>query len=125
VFGDQAWQRIAKEIIVDLAGEAAEALHCGRHNWQGAKPDYAVASEYARYLCSSDAEILAFVRWARLYISSLLEEPVHWAGVEALANALVERRGIPGKDAKEIIRQGRYDYLFPPHSSAAEKEPQS
>ncbi len=111
---DKARPQIEKRVMVSAAGDAAESLLTGRHNWLGARQDMENAHRMAGYLCGSPEEETAYVRWLWIRTQNLLRHHVHWRAVEVLAAALIEQKRIGQKEARVIIRDA-IDAYFAEH----------
>ncbi|WP_448192454.1 hypothetical protein [Azospirillum sp. sgz301742] len=102
------WRRDMEADVVELlAGTLAEArcrrISRNRIMMAGGSGDYALALRKARDFARNDRElnVLMTALWARA--AAVLRPPPRWAAVEALADALLERRVIEGADACAII----------------------
>ncbi len=102
------WRRAMEaDVITLLAGTLAEA-RCRRMSRNrillaGGSGDYTLALRKARDFARNDRElnVLMTMLWGRS--AAVLRPPPRWAAVEALADALLERRVIEGPDACAII----------------------
>lgn len=97
--------RIEKDIMVSLAGHAAEVAFAGRHDWRGAKYDNHKAVGLALYYTGSEDETSAFYKWMWVRTETWVKQPLHWMAVGVLANALLKKQTITAKDAKLIINE--------------------
>ncbi len=103
---------LERHVIVLWAGPVAEKRFSGRFNWIGARGDTHAISELAWFIVDGHSDgMKAFSNWMRFKAEELLMPPYHWAGVEALAHALVEQRMIRSTDARKIIRAGMQAWL--------------
>ncbi len=103
---DSSWRtriKIGTELLVFYAGITAEALFCGRHNRRAANSDLDKAAKLARYITSEENELKAYLGWLKIRTRNLLKNPVVWVKVEAVAQALIERKQLRGKEVKQII----------------------
>ena len=99
---------IEREVMVLLAGPEAEALASGRRNHVGAFSDYQGSCDLLDYLCRDPRKLrpyvdLLFVRTEAMFVN---EDP-NWRAVEALVEALLRKRTIGGRRAREIILKAR------------------
>jgi len=86
------------EMLIALAGLAAEALATGRYDWAGATKDLQVT----RKLAQMRADGRAAERLEKRMLSkvqNLLGDPGLWLAVETIAQALLERGELSGRAA--------------------------
>ena len=101
-------RQVAERLIMcSFAGGAAEALHRGRNNWQGARSDWIAAIDLAGYFCAFGDEIEAYLKWLSIRTRNLVSSPLCWPGVEAVAEALLEREYLSSCQVRRIIRESR------------------
>lgn len=95
---------IENEVLVCLAGPAAERRFTGRSNDVGAGSDHRHAVDLALRLHEDEAVLAKYMaymlEWARAYVEAT---PV-WEDVEALAAALMERKTLTGTEAKAAVQ---------------------
>jgi hypothetical protein len=104
---DPDLRKVVGEIGVRLAGPIAEKMFTGRTNHHGASADHRAASELANFVSidygeDEGAHGNLLIRWIAPLVKARLR--VHWYAVEALAEALLERKTLTGKAAREVIR---------------------
>jgi hypothetical protein len=102
---------IERRIMGLLAGSVAEKRFTGRSNPDGARQDRRCAVNLAEYVCGNDEEIEAYLAWLKIRTANLLARPERWAMVEAVAQALLEREAISGRQAKATAQAARLAYL--------------
>ena len=103
-------RRIEASVICDFAGLAAEAKYAGRHDWRGAASDFHNSVKYASYVCGCvQEETEAYLKLQRIRAKNMMNVGFQWAAVEALAEALLERRTIGCRTARKIIRKALLD----------------
>jgi hypothetical protein len=101
--------QLEQEALVLLAGEAADARYCGSrwragHRRAGACGDHALVMKYALHLSGGDAEeAAAHVAWLGQRARALIDDDANWAGVQALAAALLEKGRLSRRDARRIV----------------------
>ncbi len=105
---DRYLRLVTENVTILFAGVVAEQEHTrGRHNWVGARSDRREASSLAGRILSDD-ELPAYLRWLMVRTRALVRW--RWCAVDALAQALLVREVVSGRDATEIIRRT----LYPP-----------
>ncbi|MBX7105357.1 MAG: hypothetical protein K1X57_14835 [Gemmataceae bacterium] len=95
---------LEREMLIALAGLAAEARHTGEYHWDGAHHDL----RYARKLAIERAGERKAERLERRMLSkaeNLLADDDHWRAVETIAKELLERGEISGRAAKHHFDQ--------------------
>ncbi len=110
---DESRSQIERDVMISAAGDAAEFLLSGRHDWRGAHQDTQNAHDMASYLCGDPEEETAYVRWLWIRTQNLLRQPIHWRAIEVLAAALLEQERIGQKEARVIIRDAVSSYEEP------------
>lgn len=96
---------LEREVLIALAGLAAEARHTGRYDWGGAQQDLRGVEQ----LASLRAGAKHWERLSRRLLSKvehMLEQPGHWRAVELIAAELVRTGEISGRAAKHFFEQG-------------------
>lgn len=92
-----------REILILLAGPAAEERFTGRRNRAGAAGDHAAAAAaLALSLCGDEDEASAFLAWLVIRGRNLIAAPGQWIRVAALARALVDRRELSGAEVRRV-----------------------
>lgn len=102
----QVLPRAERCAMVYAAGEVVERIaNPGITEWPGAQDDWAKAAEHLDILASDEGIDVGQAK-ARVIDRSeaLLKEPIVWAAVEAVANALLEHEKMDGKAVVEVIR---------------------
>jgi ATP-dependent Zn protease len=95
---DRARLRAERDILIALAGDAAERKFCKRRRFGGGA-DYERAVDAALHLCSSAKATEAFVNWLAVAAADLVES--QWAAIERVAKALIERKTLTGAQVRE------------------------
>jgi ATP-dependent Zn protease len=98
-------------IMISLAGALAQKRVLPRswRSWHSSTDD-AYATILAQRFCTSVPETKAFLKWLEIRTQQRLD--AHWKTVELIANALLERKRLSGKEFDELIRPRRCR-LFP------------
>lgn len=102
--------RLEREIIILLAGLVAETFFVGRHDWQGASPDYRDVVDLALYATGSGDEATAYIKWLSIRTERLLRAPRQWEPIKALAKELMIHKKINYQKAKEIMEHALEEY---------------
>lgn len=110
---EDGWTRLRAEhkILCSLAGPAAETQFTGRENHVGAGCDHHQAVDLASYLIREQKELEAYLAYLYLKAENILKVPEHWAMVEALAKALLEKETLSSREAHKIMR-GAWSNFF-------------
>ena len=104
---DRHRRRRETYIVCAFGGPIAEKLLTGRANWLGAHQDIMdVDNLLAHGWYADDDEANAYSRWLWFQTRGLLSQPHNWAGIQALAVTLLDRKEIGGRTATGIIRDG-------------------
>jgi hypothetical protein len=97
---------VEQEILVLLAGGVAEALHEGQHDFDGEESDAHAAYALAHRLAEGDGyRATTLLDRHREQARRLLLDPVTWSAVVRIAEALLERGALDGREARRIYRQ--------------------
>jgi ATP-dependent Zn protease len=97
-------KRIEQEILVRLAGMAAEQKFCGRNNWKGAGSDFHSAIDMASYVFGMGKLLDKYMSFMVERARAQMSHPRIWVQVEAVAEALLKRQTLSGKQIREICR---------------------
>lgn len=101
--GRRARALAEREIMIDLAGNIAERIFTGRHDWMRATVDIRNINEVALRFCADAEEAQAFIRWLTIRTRNLLSRTRNWAAVSALADALLHEGKLSYPAARPII----------------------
>ena len=96
---------IEREILISLAGLAAEAKHTGTYGWEEADRDL----RYVRKLVLSRTSERAAERYERRLLAKveyLLGDEGHWRAVELIAAELLKQGVISGRLARHLFEKG-------------------
>jgi hypothetical protein len=100
--------RIEREVLMLLAGIAAEKHLRGRRNYRGASQDLRMAVDVAGYLFSRRT-LEKYLEYMIERAEDFISMPFHWLQVEALATALLERRTLSARAARVVCRSALAD----------------
>jgi hypothetical protein len=109
-FDDHDWRlrRWAQtEIMCALAGPEAERRFTGRRNRAGAVGDEEWVTEVALWAEGwGDARRLAYIGWLRLVVREEVAWSLFWDQVEGVADALLDRETLSGKEVRAAALDG-------------------
>jgi len=97
---------LEREMLIALAGIAAEAYHTGTYDWHAGGKDAAYAERLA--LDRADGHERKAQRLVRRMLAKaehLLGQPAHWRAVGLLAAELVRRGEVSGRAARHFFEQ--------------------
>jgi hypothetical protein len=94
---------VEREVMISLAGLAAEARHTGTYGWAEAERDL----RYVRRLLSQTSERAAERLERRLLakVENLLADDDHWRAVERIAAKLLVHGVISGRAARHLYER--------------------
>lgn len=98
---------LEREILIALAGIAAEARHTGEYAWDAADRDRAYAAELAAERAGSDRKAERLLRRLLSKAEHLLGRPENWQAVEQLAAELLRVGEISGRAARHFFDAAR------------------
>lgn len=96
---------LEREILIALAGMAAEARRAGAYNWDGASRDM----QYVRRLAIQRAGARRAERLERRLLAKvehLLAQPKHWLAIELIVGELLRCGVISGRAARHLFDRG-------------------
>ncbi len=93
------------EVLILLAGAAAEGRLAGRYCWQGAARDLRQVRALTLSRAGSDHQAERLERRYLEKVELLLNAPENWLAVELLAADLIQRRTISGRAARYHVEQ--------------------
>ncbi len=113
-------ERYLRDVIMGLlAGELADQRHCGRTGSGSVTVEVAPygtvivdgdehhAVDLASYVTDEDDDELEhYLAWLNAKTKNLLARPEVWAGVESLANALLDRHRLKYAEASDVYYAG-------------------
>ena len=97
----QDW--LEREVLIALAGMAAEARHTGQYDHAAASRDLRYAHELALQRAGNDRQAERLQRRLLSKVEHLLEQESHWAAVVRIAAALIEQGEISGRQARHLF----------------------
>ena len=102
---DRIHMRVEHEILLDLAGQIAQAKFLGRRPRWGMESDDHSAVDMAYRLFDSPDTVDAYLKFCYERAKDLVNG--QWPYIERLAQALLEKRTLDYEDALEVIMPGR------------------
>jgi ATP-dependent Zn protease len=94
---------VEREILISLGGIAAEALHTGEHDWDGAERDHRFVRELSLQRAGNERAAERLERRLLSKAEHLLSRPAHWRAVERIAAELLRVREISGRAARHLF----------------------
>lgn len=92
------------ELLILLAGMAAEARKSGQYNMQGASQDLRAAEKLALSRAGNPRQAEKILKRALDKVHHLFDQPVTWNAAKSIANALLENESISGREADHLYR---------------------
>lgn len=89
--------------MVYLAGPAAQRRHRpSSYRHFHAQSDLSNALDLALYLTGSERETRLYLRWLEERTRLLVESPLNWLRIEAVANALLEHGTLRAREIRKV-----------------------
>jgi hypothetical protein len=114
--GTSSWMGPIERIKVEklaqicLAGRVAQHRYdprsVRRSRTNGPGGDEQATLDTLLHLAGSDREIEAWYKLLNIRVEQMISDPLVWRAVERLAEALIQREKLSGREATEIIRAG-------------------
>jgi ATP-dependent Zn protease len=102
---------VEREILIALAGLAAEARHTGEYAWDAAGRDWRYAASLAADRAGNDRKAQRLLRRHLAKVENVLGRDENWRAVERMAAELLRLGEISGRAARhlyeESLRQSR------------------
>jgi hypothetical protein len=102
-----AW--IEREVLIGLAGMAAEARFAGRRNHVGASGDYNTVSNLASHHYGYGKVLTKYLDYMIARAEAFVATPHHWVQIEDLAAALMVHRLMKPRAIREVCRAAIQD----------------
>lgn len=96
---------LEREILISLAGAAAEARHTGAYAWDGAVADLRTVRRLAVQR-ASERQAERLERRLLAKVENLLDQAGHWRAVELIAVELLRCETISGRAVRHLFDQG-------------------
>jgi hypothetical protein len=98
---------LEREILISLAGIAAEARHTGRYAWDGAARDHCYVHELALQRAGGERQARRLERRLLAKAEHLLSQEANWRAVERIAAELLRLGQISGRAARHLYEEAR------------------
>jgi ATP-dependent Zn protease len=99
----QDW--LEREVLIALAGMAAEARHTGAYDRAAASRDLRYARELALQRAGNERQAERLERRLLSKVEHLLEQEMNWQAVTRIAAALLEQGEISGRQARHLFEE--------------------
>lgn len=90
-------------VFIALAGPRAERRFLGRSNYVGASSDTSWIADIILRMALPESAHKPYFDYQRARVDGFLSAPLHWRKVEALANAILDRRKLVWDEVQEIV----------------------
>jgi ATP-dependent Zn protease len=94
---------LEREMLIALAGLAAEAMRTGEYAWEEAGKDRDYALDLAEKRAGNARQAERLERRVLSKAEHLLAKPAHWRAVERLAGELLRQGEVSGRAARHIF----------------------
>ena len=98
---------LEREILIAVAGLAAEARRTGRYAWEGAARDYAYAEGLARQRAGGTRHAERLLRRLLAKAEHLLNRDENWRAIERLAAELLRLGEVSGRAASHLYQESQ------------------
>ncbi len=92
------------DLLILLAGMAAEGRKAGKYNMQGASQDLREAEKLAFMRAGNANQAEKILRRAFDKVHNLMDQKATWIAIKAIAEALLENQAISGREADHHYR---------------------
>lgn len=92
------------DLLILLAGMAAEGRKSGRYNMQGASQDIREAEKLALMRAGNARQAEKVLKRALDKVHHLFDQSATWNATKAIAQALLESQSISGREAEHLYR---------------------
>ena len=99
------------ELLILLAGMAAESRISGRYNLQGAAQDLRDAERLAMMRAGNERQAGKTIKRALDKVQNMLSQKDTWAAVKAVAKDLIEKEEISGRAAVHHVEQAKLKWV--------------
>lgn len=99
----QIQDKLEAEILILLAGMAAEGRKSGRYNVQGAAQDLRAVEKFAMARSGNQRQATKLIHKMLDKTQHLLSNKATWSAVKVIANELIEHESISGRAAKHHL----------------------
>jgi len=99
----QVRDKLEAEVLILLAGMAAEGRKSGRYNLQGASQDLRKVEKLALSRSGNAKQASKYIHRMLDKTQHLLSKPSTWKAVKVIAEELIERESISGRTARHHL----------------------
>ena len=92
------------ELLILLAGMAAEGRKSGKYNLQGASQDLRAAEKLALSRAGNPRQASKVLKRALDKVQHLFDQPANWVATKSIAEALLESESISGREAVHLYK---------------------
>ncbi len=96
---------LEREILISLAGLAAEARHTGAYAWDAASRDHDYAEDLALQRAGNPRKAQRLLRRLLSKAEHVLNQAANWEAVERLAAELLRAGEVSGRAARHIYEE--------------------
>ena len=97
---------LEREILISLAGLAAEARHTGQYAWDGAARDLQTVKRLATQR-AGERHVERLQKRLLSKVEHMLSQPENWKAVELIVAELLRSETISGRTAVHLFEQGK------------------
>lgn len=97
---------LEREILIALAGLAAEARYTGQYAWGGAVQDLQGAKRLAT-MRAGERNFERLLKRMLAKVEHMLDQPENWRAVQLIATELLKSETISGRAVVHLIEQGK------------------
>ncbi len=97
---------LEREILILLAGMAAEARHTGQYSWAGAAQDLQSVKRLAT-MRAGERQYERLQKRMLAKVEHMLDQPENWRAVQLIAAELVRSETISGRAVVHLVEQGK------------------
>lgn len=95
---------LESELLILLAGMAAEGRKAGRYNMQGAAQDLRQAEQLAISRAGNPRKAEKILKRALDKVHHLFDQAATWAATKSIVEALLEKESISGREADHLYK---------------------
>ncbi len=99
----KAQDTLESEMLILLAGMAAEGRVAGRYNVAGAQQDLMMVQKLASQRAGNQRQMEKLVHRTLDKVNHMLRDQATWSAVKSIANALLDSESISGREAKHLL----------------------
>lgn len=97
---------LEREILISLAGLAAEARHTGQYSWAGAEQDLQSVKRLA-VMRAGERQYERLQKRLLAKVEHMLDQPENWRAIQLIAAELLKSETISGRAVVHLVEQGK------------------